>query len=203
MKLGIITDVHEHIEFLDAALDQFRKECVDHIVVIGDLFETGERIEQTCQRLCDAGVVGVWGNHDYGLCQDVESETREKYSENVLEFMSSLKPRLELTGCHFMHNEPWLNPNDLEDLWYFGGPPTQLENLDRIFNSTQCQWMFAGHYHRWMLMSSARFHSWHGERPICLADDRYFVVVGALFEGNCAIFDTGTGELVPIRLHAT
>ena len=44
MKLGLLTDIHEHIEYLRAALDCFAKERVDQVVVIGDLFEMGERV---------------------------------------------------------------------------------------------------------------------------------------------------------------
>ena len=39
MKLGLITDIHEQVEFLQIALDRFRQEQVDQVVVIGDVFE--------------------------------------------------------------------------------------------------------------------------------------------------------------------
>ena len=43
MKLGLITDIHEQVEFLRIALDRFRQEQVNQVVVIGDVFETGRR----------------------------------------------------------------------------------------------------------------------------------------------------------------
>ncbi|WP_197231983.1 metallophosphoesterase family protein [Novipirellula artificiosorum] len=92
MKLGILTDIHEHIGPLDAALAHSSSENVDQVIVIGDLFETGEQIEETCQRLADAKVVGVWDNHDYGLCREVDDETLASYSDTVLNFMGSLQP---------------------------------------------------------------------------------------------------------------
>ena len=46
MKLGLICDVHEHLEYLQQALDQFAVCSVDRIVGIGDLFETGQRIDE-------------------------------------------------------------------------------------------------------------------------------------------------------------
>ena len=60
MKLGLITDIHEHVEFLQVALDRFRSEQVDQIVVIGDVFAMGERIEDTCRLLSQANAIGVW-----------------------------------------------------------------------------------------------------------------------------------------------
>lgn len=200
MKLGIITDIHEHVEALDAALSRFNSENVEQVITIGDLFETGEKIESTCQRLADVGAIGVWGNHDLGLCLDVDQETSEKYSDDVLKFMGSLKPRLEIGDCYFMHNEPWLNPTVLEDLWYWGGPPSSDSDLERIFGAVPHKWTFAGHYHQWMLMTPSGFYDWHGERPICLDEDRFFIVVGALFEGHAAILDTDTAELIPITV---
>ncbi len=54
MKLGLITDIHEHVELLRSALDQLRREQVDKIVMLGDVFEMGERMQETCELLADA-----------------------------------------------------------------------------------------------------------------------------------------------------
>jgi predicted phosphodiesterase len=54
MRFGLIADIHEHVEFLRVALHRFRQERVDQIVVLGDMFETGERIEETCRLLAEA-----------------------------------------------------------------------------------------------------------------------------------------------------
>ena len=199
MKLGIITDIHEHVECLRAALDELAGQ-VDQVVMVGDVVETGERIEETCRLLSDADVIGVWGNHDFGLCCDVSEETRETYSQDVIQYMGSLKPRLEIGDCLFTHIEPWLDPHVLEDLWFFGGLPTEGERLDRIFGAVPNRLIFAGHYHRWILASSTAISDWTGESSIHLADGRYFVVVNALFAGHYAVLDTETRELVPGRV---
>ena len=201
MKLGLICDIHEHIEHLQQALDRFADYSVDRIVVIGDLFETGERIEELCQRLAAAGVVGVWGNHDYGLCVDPEPETRVKYPPVVLDFMATLQPRLEIEGCYFTHVEPWLDPEDVLDLWYYEGPPDEPAKLARIFAAVPHPVMFSGHYHRWLWATSDGITDWTGQTRLCLGDSpRSFVVVGALCDGRFATFDTQTLELVPFNL---
>jgi predicted phosphodiesterase len=110
MRLGLLTDIHEHVEFLTIALDRFDAERVDQVVVIGDVFRLGERIEETCRLLATANAVGVWGNHDFGLCIEPVERTRARYPASVVEFMTSLRPRLDIGGCHFKHVEPWLNP---------------------------------------------------------------------------------------------
>src|SRR4051794_33669799 len=37
--------------------------------------------------------------------------------------MAALRPRLEVEGCLFVHVEPWLDPERIEDLWYFDDEP--------------------------------------------------------------------------------
>jgi len=199
MRLGLIADIHEQVEFLRAALDRFRQEQVDRVVVLGDVFETGERIEETCHLLAEAQAVGVWGNHDFGLCDNPSDIVRAKYPASVTEFMTTLRPRLELAGCYFAHVEPWLDPEDIQDLWFFEGPPDSDGRLQQIFDAVPNRLMFAGHYHRWLLARPDGIALWHGECPVRLHNGRYFVVVGGLLEGRYAMFDSETSELVPFN----
>ena len=200
MKLGLITDIHEQVELLRTALDRFENERVDRVVVIGDVFEMGERIEETCRLLAEANAIGVWGNHDYGLCVDPDDEMCAKYPAAVIEYMTSLRPRLDIDGCHFTHVQPWLNPEDVADLWYFEGPPDEQGKLDRIFDSVPNRVMFVGHFHNWLLATPEKISEWNGDRPIRLLDhERYFVVVGALWEGRYAVFDSDTSVLMPFN----
>ncbi len=199
MKLGLITDIHEQVEFLQIALDCFQQQQVDQVVVIGDVFATGERIAETCHLLAAASAVGVWGNHDYGLCCNPSEEIRVRFSASIIGFMTSLRPRLEIDGCYFAHVEPWLNPEDIADLWFFEGPPDSNGRVKKIFNAVCNRLMFAGHYHSWMLVTPAGITEWKGDCRIKLDRGRYFVVVGALLDGRYAIFDTNTSELIPFR----
>jgi hypothetical protein len=203
MKLGLITDVHEHVEFLELALDRFRQEGVEQVVGIGDVFEMGLRIEATCRLLAAAKALGVWGNHDFGLCVDPDDEICAKYPAAVIDYMTSLRPRLDVEGCHFTHVEPWLNPEEVLDLWYFDGPPNERGKLERIFNAVPNRIMFAGHFHDWLLATPEGISDWQGDGPIRLDQGRSYVVIGALCEGRFATFDTVTSELVPYNLKAS
>jgi len=198
MKLGLITDIHEQVEYLKLALARFKQERVDKIVMIGDVIETGQRLEETCRLLLEANVAGVWGNHDYGLCVDPPLELQKKFSPAVFEFMRRLRPSLTIDDCYFSHVEPWLNPESLFDLWYYDGPPDEHGKLWRIFNAVPQRLMFAGHFHKWLLASPEEIIDWHGDRPVKLDQGRYFTVIGALCDGYHATFDTKTSELVPL-----
>src|SRR5262245_47172919 len=118
MKLGLLADIHEQTEQLRKAIDVLQQHGADRFVVLGDVFEMGKRIEETVGLLHEVEAVGVWGNHDVGLCFDLGEEVRQRYSAAVLTFMGTLQPRLEIDGCLFTHVEPWLDPHKIEDLWY-------------------------------------------------------------------------------------
>lgn len=200
MKLGLITDVHEHVEHLKSALDCFRQESVDQVVVIGDIFETGRRAVETCELLLESNAVGVWGNHDFGVCVDPDEDARQKYGETAVGFMTSLQGSLEIDGCHFSHVEPWLDPNVLGDLWYFDGPPDSDAKRARIFEAVPNRLMFGGHYHNWLIVTPEAIGDWCGEKPTDLRNGRYFVVIAALCDGYFAIFDTQSSLLTPFSV---
>ena len=105
---------------------------------------------------------------------------------------------LDVEGCLFSHVEPWLDPEKIEDLWYFDGPPETPEQVARSFAAVAHRLIFVGHYHRWLLATLEGHQPWLGDRPIVLDDaHRYLVSVHAVSDGRCALFDTGTNELIP------
>jgi hypothetical protein len=198
VRLGLVADIHECVERLELALARFRDLQVDQVVVLGDVCESGQRLAHTCSLLARHQAIGVWGNHDFGLCGSVSDAVRRRYDPEVLSYMSSLKPRLEIEDCSFTHVEPWLNPEELADLWFFGGMPDTPERLAQIFGGGSQRLMFAGHYHRWLAVTPDGILPWQGERPLDLARGRHYIVIGALCDGHCALLDTATWQLVPL-----
>jgi hypothetical protein len=199
MRIGILADVHESLANLRWAIDVLQKQRADRLVVLGDVFEMGHRLKETVDLLADAGAVGVWGNHDFGLCRDnPRSEDRKHFGERALAFMGCLQPRMEINDCLFAHVEPWLDPEKIEDLWYFEGPPVTPEQIARSFSAVPNRLIFVGHYHRWLLASTEGLQSWGGDRPIVLdAAHRYLIAVHAVCNGRCALVDIATNELIP------
>jgi calcineurin-like phosphoesterase family protein len=199
MKLGILADIHEHVRELRRAIDVLTGLGAERFVVLGDVFETGKRMEETVALLEEVNAVGVWGNHDIGLCFDPDERTCRRYSAEVLGFMGRLQPRLELGDCLFTHVEPWLDPHKAEDLWYFDGPPDSPEKLARSFAAVPHRLLFIGHMHRWLLGTADGLLSWRGEVPVRLDGAvRCLVVVHAVSDGRCALLDTETNLLTPL-----
>lgn len=199
MRIGILADIHEDLDHLRWAIDVLRQQGADPLVVLGDVCGMHSRLEETAVLLDEAGAIGVWGNHDFGLCQDnPRPEDRQRYGEQVLGFMGRLRPRLEVDGCLFTHVEPWLDPEKIEDLWYFDGPPETPEQVARIFAAAPNRVMFVGHYHRWLLVTPDGLQPWSGDEPTVLVEgNHYLVAIHAVCAGRCALFDTETNELIP------
>ena len=85
-----------------------------------------------------------------------------------------MKPRLEVAGCYFAHVEPWLDPENMLDLWYFDGPPDDAQKLARIFQAVSNRHIFAGHFHEWLIATPERILGWLGYNPIVLDPGRFF-----------------------------
>jgi hypothetical protein len=198
VRLGILADIHEHTRRLQKAITALQEHGAERFVVLGDVFDTGKRLEQTVGLLRQIQAVGVWGNHDAGLCFDPSDEMCERYSADVLGFMGSLQPHLEIDGCLFTHVEPWLDAHRIEDLWNSHDPPDSAAKLARSFAAVPHRVLFIGHLHRWLLGTPAGPLPWRGDAPVRLdSRQRHLVVVHAVWEGRCALFDTSTNDLIP------
>jgi len=204
MRIGIVTDIHDAVDHLTAALTKLRGDGADVVVSLGDTTDfhgVHNRAWDVAKILRDAGVVGVWGNHDFGLCRDVPIDQLTDPDHDALAYYASFKPRRSIADCHFTHVEPWLNAEEVLDLWYFDGPPDTAEKLTRSFSAVSESQMFLGHFHRWFLGTADGVLPWHGEGPLVFDPaQRYLVVVAAIFNGCFAMFDTDTRTLIPHRL---
>ena len=202
MRIGILTDIHEQLAPLKQALTMLHQADVDRIVVLGDTFDgfsdMGDAVA-IVSLLEQAGVAGVWGNHDFGLCRQVMDKAREMYPPEVFDFMETMQPRLEIEDCHFSHGEPWVDPYNVMDLWFFDGIPDTVEKARKSFDAVPHRAMFFGHFHRWIVMIPSGRVDWDGDRPLRLdGETRYLVAVPALYDGHCAVFDTDTRTLIPV-----
>lgn len=208
MRLGLVTDVHNHAPELEAALRIFEDHDVDRILTLGDTIDAFNRddgAEKVARMLSEREVIGVWGNHDFALCREVEDRHREAYSPHVLDVMSQMQPRLVMGECHFSHRESSADPHDVAQLWNLsGGVRDMTERAGWAFGAVEHRWQFTGHYHRWWATTPDGPVDWDGGSPLHLdPNERMFVVIAAMCEGWCAVLDTETGRLDPLRCAGT
>jgi hypothetical protein len=206
VRIGIVTDIHEAVAPLQQALAEFRRRGVDQVVSLGDACDTllhPSRAGEVVALLRESRAVGVWGNHDFGLCREVSERVRGQVAPGVLEYLATMQPHLVVAGCRFSHVEPWLDACQLENLWYLGGPPDTPEKAGRSFAAVPERCLFLGHFHRWLVMSPAGPVAWEGQGPLALdGESRYLVVVAPVVAGWCAVYDTEDLLLTPVRCAA-
>src|SRR3954454_4574542 len=143
MRIGILADIQEAVDPLRWAIGVLGDHGAGAFVVLGDVCGMHSALDETVELLAGTRAFGVWGNHDFGLCHNNQRpEDRRCYDARTLDFMAGLRPRLEVEGCLFTHVEPWLNPECLEDLWYFDGPPETREQAARSFAAVPNRVMF-------------------------------------------------------------
>lgn len=204
MRLGLVTDVHNHAAELAAALALFRDREVDRVVTIGDTcdaFGRGTGAPAVAALLAECSAAGVWGNHDFTLCRDVPAPVRARYPPEVLDVMTRMEPRLVVGDCHFSHKESSVDPHDIVQLWDIDDRPLDLMARARqAFAAVANRWQFVGHYHRWWAATPSGPVEWTGAGPLLFDPaERYFVVVAPVCEGWCGILDTASGRLEPLR----
>jgi len=197
MRLGLLSDIHEAVELLAAAVRELRSQKVEAFVMLGDVLDTGERAEEVVGILSNLPGAGVWGNHDLGLCGDVEPALRARFAATVLDYFAGLQPRLDLAGCRFQHIDPHLDPGNFLDLWRF---PTVEE---RVAGFRQCPdaRVFMGHLHRWCAFTHDGQVPWEGERPLDYRSGQScLTIVHAVRNGWCAMLDTERDVLQPVHI---
>jgi calcineurin-like phosphoesterase family protein len=204
VRIGLVTDVHNHAAELSVALSVFRNRGVDRVITIGDTcdaFSRGEGTGAVTALLAECSAVGVWGNHDFTLCRDVPAAIRNRYPPVVLDVMSRMEPWLEVGDCHFSHKESSVDPYDVAQLWDISDRPLDLmERARQGFTAVGSRWQFVGHYHRWWAATPTGPIGWSGNGPLLFEPgQRYFVVVAPVCEGWCGILDIDAGVLEPLR----
>ena len=169
-------------------------------MVLSDVFESGPRLGEAVALLAAAGTVGVWGNHDLGLCHEPEEPVCARYAGPTLEFMRALRPRLELGDCLFTHGLPQWDPGD-PAVYYLGDRPETTAGLAGAFAGCPHPILFVGHFHRWLAATPAGPVAWDGRRPLGLDPaHRWLVVIAAVCDGWCVAYDTDSRWLTPLPL---
>ncbi|MBE6049814.1 MAG: hypothetical protein E7214_03910 [Clostridium sp.] len=73
MKIGVITDIHNNIEALNAVLDKFFSLGIRKIICSGDIIGIGPRPEETVKKIMPLrdSIECVRGNHDNYLINGI------------------------------------------------------------------------------------------------------------------------------------
>lgn len=208
MLLGIVSDIHEHTRNLRAALEHLASLECEKIVCLGDVFDTGKNLDATVAMLIEAGVVGVWGNHDVGVCFEPDRRSLDTYRAETIAYMQLYQPKLLIEDLAFSHIDPWLDPRLIEDLWYVEDEPwyrldperMRATLAERLAHLPDCVYLMGDH-HIWLAANRSGPIDWDGTKPIALAESELtLVIIHAVVDGHFATVDTETRILTPYNI---
>jgi hypothetical protein len=203
MRIGLLADIHEDVDALEAAIGRCRREGVDCLVTLGDIFETGEHFADAVDLLREADVSGVWGNHEFALYAGRGESVESCFDWKTLDYMRRLTARHECGDVLFSHVLPCIDPTDAEQPWYVERAPSTAEAAARNFAAFPHRRMFVGHFHRWLAVTPDGPLDWRGDCPFQLdCETRYLVVVAAVCDGWCAIHDTTSDVVTPFQVRS-
>ncbi len=201
MRMGLLADIHEDVDRLAAAIGHCRREGADRLLTLGDIFETGERFADAVDLLREAGVGGVWGNHELGLYVGRGDSVESIFDWRTLDYMHLLESRMEVEGVLLGHVLPCIDPTDVQQPWYVERAPLTAEAAAPHFAAFPHRRMFVGHFHRWLAVTPEGALPWSGQQPLPFNfTERYLVVIAAVCDGWCAIYDTESDVLTPYGL---
>jgi putative phosphoesterase len=77
LRVGLISDIHAHIDQLDRALAILSNAGADEVVCLGDVVEKGSEPDRVVERLDALYIPTVKGNHDANAVRHAELEPRD------------------------------------------------------------------------------------------------------------------------------
>lgn len=201
MRLGILADIHGDVTQLQIAIARLREAGVDRFVVLGDVIYDANQSAETVALLEEIEAIGVFGNHELGLCNEPEEEIFELFDSSVMSYFAKLTPHLLVGDVRLSHNLPTQDATDPYD-YYLGKKPNDPDALRECFAAFPQRIMLIGHYHRWMAASTKGRFKWKEGQTISLdPNERYLFVIHAVMDGWAALLDDVANELMPISLH--
>jgi predicted phosphodiesterase len=150
MRVAVLSDIHSNLRALEAVLASIGS--VDAIWQLGDVVGYGPDPEAVVRRLCEAGAIGVKGNHDAAAVGDLSVEdfnadaraaiewTRARLNEDTRAYLAALPEVLVPAGFDFTiaHGSP------RDPIWeYLTDARAARENLS-AFATSYC---LVGHTH--------------------------------------------------------
>lgn len=183
MKLGIITDIHNNLLALIAAMERLNQLECDKIICCGDIIGIGPYPEETVQfMMCIPNLIAVRGNHEKYLLErmpniypndenmSIEEMKHHKWEHSLLskesiDFLQGLPYRFDtvIDGYTLSVMHYCMDDDNHYNYTEYNVNPTE-NDLNRMFNNVKSDIILHGHNHN---------------RNICRGD-KFYINVGSL-----------------------
>jgi len=204
-KLGLLADSHSDLQGLESAVRLLRRRGAEGLVHLGDICDSLrlDLLGAFIDLIRRYRILAVKGNNDFSLENLLLGRPPELWrgTEPLLSFLQTLPMTIEWGSFCFAHSLPF----DFLRAFYEPIDVGTVQRAQEVFLLTPHRVLFCGHSHRSVLFRArgARVsrETVPANRRVHLdPGDRYIHVVGAVSEGECALFDTETWVLERIGL---
>ena len=217
-SIGLIADSHGNLEATAEAIRLLRSRGAEVIVHLGDFLDSVRRSRAAAMigLLRENAVQTVKGNNDFLVERLFADERRrpDPADEGAVSFLQSVPITRSFSGLLFAHSLPF----DSVRSFYEPIDTGNTERAARLFAETEFQLLFCGHSHLPVLFrkrgsrvtreevpAGARL-TLHPPQEMRLLSgeeppegerrpdrERFIIVVGAVDDGECALYDRGAG----------
>jgi predicted phosphodiesterase len=160
-RIGVIGDIHTHVERLAWAIEVLRGQRVERIFATGDIADGPEEnaVVRACKMLRAADAVTVLGNHDRWLLDEQQRELPNASDPDELdhatrEYLQSLPASVEVrTPLGLLLFGHGLGGNDMSALYPHDHGPALTNNttLQTILKRGRHKLVVSGHTHKRMV----------------------------------------------------
>jgi predicted phosphodiesterase len=204
-RIGLMADSHGDLKATKKAIAVLRKEGAESLIHLGDFFDSlqNDSLSSLISLLKDNGVLAVKGNNDHQIEKLLKDNSYEEGEEreSVLSFIGDLPMIMVMKDLCFAHSLPF----DALRSFY---EPIDIGSAKRargIFKNTPYRILFCGHSHipvffRWKDGHATRETIMPGHALSIEKGERYIMIVGAVYGGECALYDRDSMEYKRIRI---
>ena len=204
-RIGLMADSHGNLKATKRAIEVLREQGAQSLIHLGDFFDSlqNDPLSSLISLLKDNGVLAVKGNNDHQIEKLLKDNSYEESAERegVLSFIEDLPMTMVMKDLCFAHSLPF----DVLRSFYEPIDTGSAKRARGIFKNTPYRILFCGHSHipvffRWKDGHASRETIMPGQALSIEQDERYIMIVGAVYGGECALYDRGSMEYKRIKI---
>ncbi len=193
-RIGLIADSHGNLKATERAIVTLKEEGADLFVHLGDVCDSlrNDSFSAIVSLLKEHGVLAVKGNNDHQIEKILNANSHEDRAEGevILDFIGDLPMIITGEDLCFAHSLPF----DALRSFYEPVDIGSAKRARELFRNTDYRVVFCGHSHipvffRWKEGHATRETIMPGQTLSLEQDERYIMIVGAVYGGECALYD--------------
>jgi putative phosphoesterase len=202
-QIGLMADSHGNLEATRQAVRILKERDAGVIIHLGDIGDSVRYhdLQEILDLLSEHQVLSVKGNNDYLISLALGDRSGRHKTGCPGIFLKQLPMKRVIGDLCFAHSLPF----DYHRAFYDPIDDGTTKQAERLMQEISHRILFCGHSHTPVLFRMqrgrvTREHPLPGMKLLLRKEERYIVVVGALDDGECALYDERNGMYERIKI---